>query len=422
MDEPIIVGFSQINRAIAPKQSEVMQRTHEALAQETDPLEATKFLTAIGLALRELEKRELHPEVLSTSEHPIASGLQSYIASKAAETGKIEALPIGYEVKMDDNDWLGWARSFFTWWRRIKPHDLLPPAPPEAMPKEFVMALAGDWGSGLYGAPVCGKSIEKNTYGYTHLMHLGDVYYSGTEDEVRNRFLRYWPRVPNAKNYALNANHEMYTGGHAYFELALKDGRFGQPSSFFVLENSDFVLIGMDTAYKEHDLAEEELPWLGSVLAGAGSRKVILFSHHQPFSRFDNQGTKLQEKLAAALAGRQIFAWYWGHEHRAILYDQHPTWGLYGRCVGNGGYPYFRKDVAHLPPAGQRPGWRRLDGQALVPGGLLLDKPNPYVRDSANDPERYGVHGYMTLLFSGSRLTELVHDADGRVVYEGELK
>ena len=81
---------------------------------------------------------------------------------------------------------------------------------------------------------------------------------------------------------------------------------------------------------------------------------------------------------ARLLSARRLFAWYWGHEHRCVLYDQHPAWGLHGRCIGHGGYPYFRDQLGHLPLADGTL-WRRMESKNLVPGAVVLDAPNQYV-------------------------------------------
>jgi hypothetical protein len=54
----------------------------------------------------------------------------------------------------------------------------------------------------------------------------------------------------------------------------------------------------------------------------------------------------------------------------------------------------------------------------LVPGGRILDGPNPYVKD---DPQKYGPNGYMTLKFDGEHLTEIVHAPDGTELYNQQL-
>src|SRR5262249_41446364 len=153
---------------------------------------------------------------------------------------------------------------------------------------------------------------------------------------------------------------------------------------------------GLDTGYYEHDLAMGQAEWLEGLVAGAGGRKVILFTHHQPFSLAEKQGPKLVEKLGALLERRRIFAWYWGHEHRCVLSAPHPAWGLRGRCIGHGGYPYFRTRPAGAEPARQTGDftWYRLRPRNLIPGGLLLDGPNPYV---AGHEQQYGPNGYAVL-------------------------
>ena len=53
---------------------------------------------------------------------------------------------------------------------------------------------------------------------------------------------------------------------------------------------------------------------------------------------------------------KKIFAWYWGHEHRCALYDQHPKWGVFGRCIGNGeGSNPPRVFVEDVAQNGQKP-------------------------------------------------------------------
>src|SRR5262249_36133091 len=299
-------------------------------------------VSMLSEALTALEDAERGPGVLTAVEHSMASLLQSYLAERAAEVGSAAPAPAGGpEAKFDDYDILGWVGSFFTWWRGIRKHDWrTPPAEPEGFGNSLRVAVLGDWGTGLYGAPICADSIQKDARRYGLLLHLGDVYYSGTEKEVAERFLALWPDVPGATSRALNSNHEMYTGGHAYFNQSLR--RFEQTSSCFARQNSHWLLVGLDSAYHEHDLAMNQAGWLEGLIAAAGSRKVVLFTHHQPYSLLEKQGTKLVEKLSGLLEDRRIFAWYWGHEHRCVVYDVHPAWGLRGRCIGHGGYPYFR--------------------------------------------------------------------------------
>jgi hypothetical protein len=155
--------------------------------------------------------------------------------------------------------------------------------------------------------------------------------------------------------------------------------------------------------------------------AGTEPRKVVLFSHHQPYSLLNGQGPKLVRKLGALLAVRRLFAWYWGHEHDCVLYDEHPVWGVRGRCIGHSGYPYFRtkfgEGVRRLRGGGGY-SWYRVEGKNLVPGAEVLDGPNKYLPGKT---EKYGCQGYATLEFDGPHLTEVVHLPDSTEVLRQKL-
>jgi len=128
-------------------------------------------------------------------------------------------------------------------------------------------------------------------------------YYSGDDHEVQKRFLAFWPEVPGARNLALNGNHEMYTGGNAYFDDLLGDSRFAQSSSCFALRNNDWLLVGLDTAFDEHDLHGGQAAWLQQLADAHPGHRLMLFSHHQPFSAFEARGQTGTKARAAARRG-----------------------------------------------------------------------------------------------------------------------
>jgi len=369
-----------------------------------------------------LETEEARPGIFSSPRDPLASALQSYLAEQAHADPRALQPVIGapddvLEVKYDEHDMLGWIGSFFTWWHKISPHPFVDAtAPPDRLKNAARIALLSDWGTGLYGAPVCAQSIARTAPPFDVVMHLGDVYYSGTDGEQTDRCLKYWPAVPNAINRAANANHDMYTGGHGYFNLVL--AKFGQQASFCALQNDYWTLAILDTAYVDDEIHGNQVAWLDALIQDGGNRKVILFSHHQPYSQLDSQGPKLVAALAEFLANRKIFAWYWGHEHRCVLYDAHPTWGVLGRCIGHGGYPYFRDKVADLPVEAPGKSFHRLAPKNLVPGAIILDAPNPYIEGHENE---YGAHGYVTLEFADAHLNEVIHAPDGTIVWQRAL-
>lgn len=417
----------------------VQQGAVDGSAEEREDL--ARMRAGLEKALANFEDELERGSVMFAEDHGPTSLLQSFLAEKAAEQAEgliagEKLVPTGdgsFEAKFDDHDIGGWVGSFFTWWRRLvdKHPFVAPPATPDVrLPNHARIALLGDWGTGKYGAPVCAATIQATNPRYDAILHLGDVYYSGTPEEVRERFLSLWPRVPGAVSRGVNSNHEMYSGGHGFFNETLP--AFGQKSSCFAMENDHFLLVGLDTGYEEHDLAEHQVPWLERLVTNAGQKgqKVVLFSHHQPFSVFEKQGTKLVEKLRPLLTSKRIFAWYWGHEHRAMLYDRKEEWGMFGRLIGHSGYPYFRDPVtAYTIERANADGtsWRRLDQKADqtlkfkekgVPASVILDGPNPFVR---GEEDRYGPQGYMSIELVGGKIIESVHAAGGMVLHRQEI-
>ncbi|HKG14452.1 MAG TPA: hypothetical protein VKB12_14080 [Pyrinomonadaceae bacterium] len=425
-----IVTFRQINHAFNSNEAVMSQAHSEAEARTTDPVEAASKLAALGNALKvlEAEDAEANSRVLVSPDHRVAALLQTFLASRSKEEGKVEPLHQGAnEAKFDDKDVLGWIGSFFTWWKKIKPAKWqTAPAEPEQLAgvgNDFRMAVLGDWGTGLYGAPTCAKSIEGDAKGYNVLMHLGDVYYSGDDHEIQKQFLDIWPKVSGAVSRACNSNHEMYTGGHAYFKKTLK--QFEQKASYFAFQNDHWIFVGLDTGYEDKDLARNQAQWLREIAKNRGQRKLILFSHHQPISWLEEQHPKMTGKIGDILTGGHVFAWYWGHEHRCVLYERHDPWFMFGRCVGHGGYPYFRKNWAGPSGLGGKvdpdnKNWVLLGKKNFAPGGRVVDGPNPFIGDG-DDPNRYGPQGYMSVEFSGAHINEVVHAPDGSVLYDRQL-
>jgi len=420
-----IVTYRSFSGAFDRLPARPLTDSPSAFESVTDPAEDSALRAQLSAALSALEDETNRqgPGMMAAVPNQFASLLQSRML-EVPPPGDLQALPLAadsrspFEVKYDEHDILGWVGSVFSWWKKIVPEPWrTAPEDPEPIGtgSRLRLAMVADWGTGLYGAPVCARSIETDPRPLDLLVHLGDIYYSGTAHEVSTRFLNVWPKRAGALSRACNANHEMYTGGEGYFRVLLP--AFRQPASYFALQTDHWVLVGLDSAYADHDLAGDQVAWLERVVQKAGPRKVVLFSHHQPFSLFDSQGPKLVEKLGRLLGQRKIFAWYWGHEHRCVLYDAHPAWGLHGRCIGHGGYPYFRDRLSALPVAEGKV-WRRVEPKNLIPGAIVLDAPNRYV---AGEEERYGANGYLTLEFDANRLNEVVHEPDGTVLRERQL-
>jgi hypothetical protein len=426
-----IVSYDNIVQPFPDTQSLLGTARQAAGKVISDPQRADARVAQLSGALDDLKASQgKFSRVMNTPRNVMAGQLQTHIAIQAQRENKLESFILrsvdfvleAFEVKFSSDDWLGWMVSFFTWIEDIDPAHC--PAPPPAatpIPNSFRVAVIGDWGTGLYGAPVLMASIRNDPAGYNLLLHLGDVYYSGLDGEVAERFEKFWPN-PDAGliSRSLNGNHEMYTGGHGYFEKLLP--YVSQPTSYFALQNDFWTLIMLDTAYsqpfggQEGDLFQAQVDWIEGIIGAAGDRKIVLFSHHQPFSLLDpNQGPKLVSWLNQYLTAKKIFAWYWGHEHRCVLYDQHPAWGVHGRCVGHGGFPQNRVDLSNAPFKDQfGDQWRFVAAKDAVPCGMVLDTPNLYIPTLE---QQFSPHGFMRLEFNNGNLTEFVRSPDNANIY-----
>ena len=291
-----IVSYGQLSSALNASFESVVDQGAAALAEDgSGDLSRAEMGTQIAHAMHLLETEDRGNGVMASAQDQMTSILQTFIAQRASEEGKLEEHPSGgLEAKFDGRDVAGWAGSLFSWWRKLRPFDFIAAATePEVLAGGARVGLLADWGSGLYGAPVSAESIKADGR-FDAMFHLGDVYYSGGEDEVKERFLDIWPSVPDAINRACNGNHEMYTGGQAYAAQILP--AFGQQASYFAMQNDHWLLVGLDTAYKEHDLQGGQTEWLKGLLDQAGDRKVILFSHLDSHSKCNNSAKPLRQR------------------------------------------------------------------------------------------------------------------------------
>ena len=240
------------------------------------------------------------------------------------------------------------------------------------------LVVVGDWGTGLprakaVAALMRGKVAEALAdHRQVHVLHLGDVYYSGFEYEDQQRFLDLWPVTgeqagAGVTSWSLNGNHDMYSGGFGYFGTLLADPRFrlqrsadGKTTSYFLMRSPSWDFIGLDTAWDTDVVSNGQVAVLqdpqASYVAGIAAqpeRKLVLFSHHQLVSFYDKSdlGSTLPGDLAPVLRSGRVTAWWWGHEHRAITYEA-ASGVRFPRCLGNGGVP-IPPDPS--PPAGSSP-------------------------------------------------------------------
>jgi predicted phosphodiesterase len=227
------------------------------------------------------------------------------------------------------------------------------------LPDKAKVALLADWGTGQPGAAEMLDRIAAKDP--DAVIHLGDVYYSGTEHEFRNYFWSIWqsklhlpdvawgskPDTPAVRpaTFTLAGNHDMYAGGAPYYQVL---DMLGQPASYFCLRNANWQFVALDTGL--HDsvaggssptfLEDTEVAWLKRRITTAGGRKTVLLSHHQLFSAFEKIGDgfvnqHLLEQVRDVLP--QVAMWFWGHEHNLVIYRQYL--GALARCIGHGAFP-----------------------------------------------------------------------------------
>lgn len=137
-----------------------------------------------------------------------------------------------------------------------------------------------------------------------------------------------------------------------------KDKRFAlqEGSSFFNLENQDWQVLGLDTAWEAPDwrgekgaLMDPQAQWVMEKLDEPPARKTLLLSHHQLFSAYEGGSPELEAKLRNVLSTGRIDAWFWGHEHRCVLYkanykEEFSKGVRFGRCIGHGGVPVYANE------------------------------------------------------------------------------
>jgi hypothetical protein len=262
------------------------------------------------------------------------------------------------------------------------------------LPGDATVALFSDWGTGEATAQRVMQQIAAARP--THAIHLGDIYYAGTPKESRQHFLdvidRHGPPKETCHYFALAGNHDYYSGGYGYFETILP--ALGQEASYFNLRNGQWQIIALDSGYEEYGLQKPQLEWLTAQL-DPPARRSILLSHHQLFSPYDRRVTKstLLHETEALLP--QVYAWFWGHEHRCVIMGEHL--GIKARCVGHGSIP------SNVPY-----------GEPLFP-----DVPVVKVDErAAPDAEGTCYHGFALLRFRASTVDVSYIDEYGEIFFE----
>ena len=109
-------------------------------------------------------------------------------------------------------------------------------------PEPLKVAFVADWATGTRLAKNVMRCIGQQNPDI--VIHLGDVYYSGTKSEMQDHFLsivrEYLPSKTRVFNLA--GNHDLYAGGEGYYWLI---DELGQPASYFCLRNDDWQILAI---------------------------------------------------------------------------------------------------------------------------------------------------------------------------------
>ena len=248
------------------------------------------------------------------------------------------------------------------------------------------IAIVGDWGTGDDVAINLLQQVA--TFKPDVLIHLGDIYYAGTQNEASANFLDICHVIlgTDVPLFTLCGNHDMYSGGVGYYWLV---DQIGQQASYFCLQNANWQFLGMDTGNNDNNpftvatnmtsppagAAWSEADWHLNKIANAGTRRNVLLSHHQPFSAFSSVGSvdgreyAYNPNLYAAFKDvlPKIDWWFFGHEHTLAIYP--PYTGIQrARCVGASAVPVFIDQQNYETAAG----YRHLMAAPCRPGTLRV--------------------------------------------------
>jgi len=279
-----------------------------------------------------------------------------------------------------------------------------------SIPNHATIGLIADWRTGTEAAEWLLSEVMSHAPDV--LIHLGDIYYAGTEEEVRENFLDVMRKhAGNTQVYTLSGNHDMYSGGRGYYWL-LK--QLKQPASYFCLRNDYWQFLAMDTGLHDNNpfsvssnltyLDPGEVTWHLHKLSTAGKRRTMLLSHHQLFSALgvgaDGTGKQVGFNPHLLEAFRydldRVSLWLWGHEHNLIVFEPYLNL-MRGRCIGAGAIPMMVEEKPYQPNPNLN-----LQGQALPPVMAL----NKAKLSTNNDQFYYHSYAIMDL-----------HKAEGRVSY-----
>jgi hypothetical protein len=318
----------------------------------------------------------------------------------------------------------GWAEAFAVFLESLLTgkHPFIETPTTIQIPDDLQIGLAGDWGTGNWRtaanpAPSTDVGSHMEFLKPDLTIHLGDVYYAGTSDQEQHLLVNIWPPAPLG-SLALNSNHEMYSGAKPYFAAITSSpgsqSPFGmqQGCSYFALENTNWVIVGLDSAYFAPELG---LYLDGSLGPAEGTqvqflqqqvakgKKVIVLTHHNGIAEDGSSHTNLWNDVMSGFPPNSGPAyWYWGHVHAGVVYQgqTNGTAAVPCRCCGYGALPWG-------------------EASELAGNANVLWYENRSARDP-DIPERV-LNGFAMLYLDGPNIEEVFYDENGGVAWHSAV-
>jgi hypothetical protein len=335
-------------------------------------------------------------------------------AAPAAAPTTVAQKVKGFFARYGSLDWLGWVQCEWEYlrymaesrfpqyndWKSQKPPSLDYGVIAFRLPSTCKILMIGDWGTRMTDNVALLRQALKELKPDA-IIHLGDVYYSGTPQECKENVLDVLGTVVKELGierppfFSLPGNHDYYSGGRGFYQMI---GQVNaslpgceQKASYFCLRTADerWQFLGMDTGYNDRDpinhkspaLVDNEADWHRDKLDKFNGTTVLL-SHHQLFSANEvlNDGPRpyLNEALNKVFQPYfdRVAAWFWGHEHCLIFYKDDLSFPgdakvlKKGRLVGCSAYEESLTDNPyHVDP--------RCTAVAFMNGMKMLDR-SPY--------------------------------------------
>lgn len=245
------------------------------------------------------------------------------------------------------------------------------------LPNNAKVGILGDWGTGMPDAIALLKDMMLQ-HKPDAIIHLGDIYYSGTPDECQQYFADVFTAVfdevlgkgKRIPVFSIPGNHDYYAWGAGYYKVVTGLNDYDgirsaiQRASYFSLETKDggWQFLGMDTGFYDSDpknqfnrlyagpwLHDSEITWMQDKMAKHDGLTILL-SHHQLFSAnaaINGKDSVMNPvpyfnpylyRVFSDYLSTKVAGWIWGHEHNFVMYQNEMLGLAKGRLVGNSAY------------------------------------------------------------------------------------